>query len=119
MSQLTLFETTPLVNDRLPTESYIESIVAQELDRLGVPIETQYPLGRYRGDIVIPSLRLIFELDGYKYHSTRQAFTADRRRDRALKLKDWDTLRYSADELLVNERYCIAEMLEHINKRAG
>jgi hypothetical protein len=61
--------------------------------------------GKYvRPDIFIwiparPNFKLIVECDGFQYHSKRQAFTADRARDRTLQDKGFQILRFSGDEI--------------------
>jgi very-short-patch-repair endonuclease len=42
---------------------------------------------------------LVVEVDGWAAHRTRKAFRGDRRRDRLLRLHDWDILRITGDDL--------------------
>jgi len=46
-----------------------------------------------------PSIKLIVECDGYGYHSSRAAFTADRKRDRALLGMGYQIMRISGSEI--------------------
>lgn len=46
-----------------------------------------------------PSFRVVFELDGYDYHSDKQAFTKDRRRDRILASAGYRVVRFSGQEV--------------------
>jgi very-short-patch-repair endonuclease len=46
-------------------------------------------------DFLFPSARLVVETDGWQYHRTRQAFERDRRRDAALMLAGYRTLRFT------------------------
>jgi very-short-patch-repair endonuclease len=66
---------------------------------LGVWFRRQVPLGRFIGDFVAVSARLVVELDG-GYHARRRA--ADARRDRALQRLGYRVLRLDAS--LVSER---------------
>jgi very-short-patch-repair endonuclease len=50
-------------------------------ERLPLP-ETNRPAGSRRVDCRWPEYRLTVELDGYRYHRTRHAWEADRRRER-------------------------------------
>lgn len=52
-----------------------------------------------RADFAWPSVRLLVEIDGYEFHSSKDAFVADRRRQNALVLSGWRVLRFSAADL--------------------
>lgn len=45
------------------------------------------------------SFRIIVECDGYQYHKEKVVFIHDRKRDRALKVKGYEVLRYSGTEI--------------------
>jgi very-short-patch-repair endonuclease len=66
---------------------------------LGVWFRRQVPLGRFIGDFVAVSARLVVEVDG-GYHTRRRA--ADARRDRALQRLGYRVLRL--DAALVSQR---------------
>ena len=66
---------------------------------LGVWFRRQVPLGRFIGDFVAVSARLVVEVDG-GYHTRRRA--ADARRDRALQQLGYRVLRL--DAALVSNR---------------
>jgi very-short-patch-repair endonuclease len=53
--------------------------------QLPAPV-TNTRIGRYEVDLVWPRAKLVVEVDGYAFHSTRQAFERDRARDAALLL---------------------------------
>ena len=61
--------------------------------------EVNARLGPYEVDFLWRPQRLIVELDGFEYHSSREAFEADRRRDRDLQLRGYDVLRFADSEL--------------------
>lgn len=46
-----------------------------------------------------PTRRILIECDGYKYHSNKAAFTADRARDRLTQGFGYTTLRFSGSEI--------------------
>lgn len=46
-----------------------------------------------------PAQRLIVEVDGWAWHSSRAAFSADRARDRRALSAGWRVARYPADEI--------------------
>jgi very-short-patch-repair endonuclease len=74
---------------------------------LGVWFRRQVPLGRFIGDFVAVSARLVVEVDG-GYHARRHA--ADVRRDHALQRLGYRVLRL--DAALVNDR--IGDAVVHI-----
>jgi very-short-patch-repair endonuclease len=53
----------------------------------------------YRLDVAFEEERVAVELDGYRYHSTREQRERDMQRDAALASIDWLTLRYSHERL--------------------
>jgi very-short-patch-repair endonuclease len=60
-------------------------------------------------DCVWPNHNLIVELDGYAFHSTRDAFHTDRRRDRRLTAAGWRVVRLTWRDL--DEREALAAEL--------
>lgn len=63
------------------------------------------PVGTVFADLAFPALRLIIEIDGWAHHSSRASFQRDRRRDRALALVGWVSVRFAASELDDPERF--------------
>lgn len=61
-----------------------------------------------------PQYKLIVELDGYQYHSNRQSFSRDRQRDRFLRSKGFDVLRFGGSEVNTNPVSTSAELLDYI-----
>lgn len=53
----------------------------------------------YRVDLLWREGRLVIEVDGYQYHSDREAFAADRQRDYALLISGYYVLRITYDEV--------------------
>lgn len=59
--------------------------------RTNIPVEVA---GRtYYGDVVFERERVILEVDGFEFHSRREAFELDRRRQNDLQLRGWLVLR--------------------------
>lgn len=50
---------------------------------------------RYEADIVIEGARLIIEFDGWRFHSSREAFVNDRIRQNELTAAGWTVLRFT------------------------
>lgn len=55
-------------------------------------------------DIAFPALGLAIEIDGFTYHSDREAFRRDRKRDQRLALLCWKVVRFAADEVLADPK---------------
>lgn len=50
---------------------------------------------RFFVDIALPDAMIAIELDGYRYHSDRETFRADRVKQNLLALRGWTVLRYT------------------------
>lgn len=61
-------------------------------------------------DVAFRALRLGLEIDGWEHHSSRAAFTRDRRRDRALAQRNWTVTRFTAAEVLDDPDGFVAEV---------
>lgn len=73
---------------------------------------------RYRLDLAYPDEKVDVEMDGDRYHSTRQQRERDRRRDAALASIGWLTLRFSYDRLHSDIDGCRAETLAALRLRS-
>ncbi|MEU1449884.1 DUF559 domain-containing protein [Streptomyces mirabilis] len=65
--------------------------------------------GRYRIDFALPAKKIGIELDGYAWHSSREAFTKDRERQRALELDGWRIIRFSGAEVNGDAERCVRQ----------
>jgi hypothetical protein len=73
------------------------------------------PIGPYRLDfaVVRPGGRgLAIEADGYDFHSSKDAWEADRRRDRYLAKLGWQTIRFAGSEIHSDALKCAQEVRE-------
>lgn len=80
--------------------SEAERLAHRQLQEAGITgwlanhrVET--PVATYHADLAFPLLRLIVELDGFEFHSTRTAFENDRIRQNALVTAGWQVLRFT------------------------
>ncbi|MBE7479393.1 MAG: DUF559 domain-containing protein [Polyangiaceae bacterium] len=80
-----------------PTRSDAALWQALRAKKLGVEVRRQVVLGNYIADFVVPSARLVIEVDG-GYHCRRVA--ADARRERALRRLGYRVLRLDAQLVL-------------------
>jgi very-short-patch-repair endonuclease len=81
--------TSPSLTRSEAERRLLELIRSADLPR---PV-TNTRIGRYEVDALWPDHRLVVEVDGYAFHSTRQAFERDRARDAALQVAGHRVLR--------------------------
>ncbi|MGW7610847.1 endonuclease domain-containing protein [Streptomyces sp. NPDC054766] len=81
----------------------------------------QHPVlqGRYRIDFALPEEKIGIELDGYQWHSSPQAFTQDRARQRQLDLASWRIIRFSGAEINNNVSGCLRQAAEIVASIRG
>ena len=70
-------------------------------------------------DFANPDLRLIVEVDGRRWHSTSQALTDDRRRDRKAAAAGWQVLRVTESDLTDEPTATAEHVLGAISARRG
>lgn len=63
------------------------------------PPKTQVPLNGYRVDFYWPSLGLVVETDGWRYHRTAGEQANDHRRDQAHVTSGLTTVRFAEDQI--------------------
>jgi very-short-patch-repair endonuclease len=71
----------------------------------------------YRLDVAFDAERVAIELDGYRFHSTREQRERDMQRDAALASIDWLTLRYSHERLHADAAGCRRDTLPTLAAR--
>ncbi len=78
------------------TRSEAEVQLTVVIDMAGLEKPTMNArIGPFEVDALWEDLRLIVEVDGYKYHSSRRSFEADRKRDRELTVRGYRVLRFT------------------------
>jgi len=60
------------------------------------------------------SVKIIIECDGFQYHREKVVFIRDRKRDRALKAKGYEVLRYSGTEIYGDPIAASADLAEYL-----
>jgi very-short-patch-repair endonuclease len=85
---------------------FLELLLAQDLP---LPV-TNRPAGGRRVDCRWPEQKLTVELDSYTYHSSRHAWEADRRRERAAYARGDDFRRFTRDDIFVRPRPMLREL---------
>ncbi|MFW2512933.1 endonuclease domain-containing protein [Demequina sp. SO4-13] len=120
------FSTTPCVRREwlrahcdVRTGSPAETAARVELTRSGFDLTSQVQIdGVGRVDFVVNGT-LVVEIDGETYHSDRQAFAEDRRRDRALATLGMPILRFTAHEALAHDGRIARAVGEFWHRRAS
>jgi very-short-patch-repair endonuclease len=83
-----------------PTRSDLERLFLRVCRAHAIPLpETNVKIGPYTVDALWREELLVVEVDSYAYHSDRETFAADRKRDRYLQARGFRTARISDDEL--------------------
>jgi very-short-patch-repair endonuclease len=82
------------------TRSEAERRALDLIRRAGLPApQTNQRIEGHEVDLVWRQARLIVEIDGYAYHSTRRSFEQDRRRDQRLITAGWRVVRVTWRQL--------------------
>ncbi|MDQ9090663.1 DUF559 domain-containing protein [Pseudoalteromonas haloplanktis] len=104
-------------------QSYIEKEFSKELDDLASAIESEHWFGdqekhgRFRVDFILKDARLIVELDGHDYHSTKEQLEKDAIRQRYLSRAGYAVIRFTGREINRNPKSCVAEVREIYKER--
>jgi very-short-patch-repair endonuclease len=82
------------------THSEAERLFMKLVRDAGLPLpEVQVQIAGYRVDFFWPQHGVAFEVDGYRFHTSRSAFNRDRSKDAALKAVRVDPNRVSRDQV--------------------
>lgn len=107
--------------DRGP--SYIEKQFSAELGDLADLIESEHWFGdaenhgRFRVDFILKDARLIIELDGHAYHSTKEQLEGDAIRQRYLTRAGYSVIRFTGREINRDPAACVREVREMYKER--
>jgi hypothetical protein len=94
------------------TLSQLEKRFLALLREHGLPLPiTNRPAGASRVDCRWPDRRLTVELDSYRYHASRHAWEADRRREREAYARGDDFRRYTYGDVYEDPRALLAELI--------
>ena len=104
-------------------DSALESLAMQLAEKVGVRPKLHLEIvenGQLiaETDLSWPEVRLCVQLDGWRYHSSREAFVRDRARDRALVRLGWTVLRYTSQDVDGDPETMMAELSSIYQSRA-
>ncbi len=110
--------TTPPSWYRDDTPSPIESTFTEAAADLAEKIQREHWFGdsqkhhRFRVDFLLKDARLIIELDGHEYHSTKEQIARDMQRQRYLARAGYIVLRFTGREIHQSADQCVAIVRE-------
>jgi very-short-patch-repair endonuclease len=96
--------------------SPIEKYFSDELGELANTIEQEHWFGdkekhsRYRVDFLLKDARLIIELDGHEYHSSKAQLEKDAIRQRYLTRSGYSVIRFTGREIYRDAKACMEEV---------
>ncbi|MFN8159702.1 MAG: type IV toxin-antitoxin system AbiEi family antitoxin domain-containing protein [Solirubrobacterales bacterium] len=94
------------------TRSHLERLFLRIARAAGAPDpEVNASIEGRRRDFAFPRSRLVVEVDGYAYHSSREAMTRDRRRDRELTAEGWRPVRFTYEDISLEPRRVGRELI--------
>lgn len=100
-------------------DSIEEMMVAVELIKNGLKISHHRKVGNYETDFIIPSMKVVLEVDGKLYHSEANS-DRDAWRDMSIKAmlgEDWEVVRIPTDQINKNIRRLIPAIEAVLKKR--
>jgi very-short-patch-repair endonuclease len=74
------------------------------------------PLHGYEVDLLWWQQRLVVEVDGYRFHSTRAAFERDRRKDADLQAAGYRVLRFTWRQITKESDAVIARLAQALSR---
>jgi very-short-patch-repair endonuclease len=83
-----------------------------QVDMQGITFARQHRIGPYYADFASLTHRIVVEVDGYEHHSTREAFLADRIRERRIQARGWRVIRFAASEVQHDSHAVVREIIE-------
>lgn len=107
----------------LVTESWLERETIRILTAAGLPLPVCQariePDGAFvaRVDFLYPELKLVIEVMGHRWHSTRQQLSDDSARRRRLTLAGYQVLDFTADQIMWEPQALVAAVEHAIRKR--
>ncbi|WP_448811970.1 endonuclease domain-containing protein [Agromyces bauzanensis] len=92
-----------------------ETYLAEELLAFGVPFMQQVPVDGVGFIDFLVAGRLVVEVDGYAFHSGKDAFNADRARDEAMLSRGIPTLRIPAADVIADSKAVALRVIATLN----
>lgn len=113
---------TPKQDAEAVTHSPVEAMLYEAVAKLpGQPIRLtpQFKRQRCRHDFLITGTKIIVEVDGHNYHSTKKQRAADAERDREAMLDGYTTIRFTGSEVYHAPVKCAEKLLSIVEATCG
>ena len=89
--------------------SFVEERVTEDLEKLNIEYERQYPIGKFSADFYFPKTKTVLEIDGADYHfANNEQFERDRKRDDFMVEKGYTVVRVTGKYVMKNPHSVIA-----------
>ena len=98
-------------------ESPMEKLFLKDCVTLGIRIEPQVKIGRYRADFAIKERKIIVEIDGKEWHSSKKQIKKDLEREDYLYNLGWSIIRITGSEVYQNGEEIAAEIKGFLNSK--
>lgn len=104
-------------------QSPIEEQFTNALDEMADLVEKEHWFGdsekhsRYRVDFLLKDARIVIELDGHDYHSTKEQLERDAIRQRYLTRAGYTVIKFTGREINRSPANCVAELRSIYNER--
>jgi very-short-patch-repair endonuclease len=90
-----------------------ELLIKNTLEKLSIPFEIEYRVGRYSCDFAIISKNLIIEVDGDYWHSSTKRKTLDKTKDAHLNSLGWTVIRLKESDIYHDLPKCLLKISKH------
>jgi len=91
-----------------------EIIVSDALRELSFQFVSEYRIGRYSCDFVIPSHKIVIEVDGTYWHSKPKRKQLDKIKDDFLSKQGWVVIRFKEKDIYQNLTKCLIKLNKYI-----
>ncbi len=96
------------------TQSPIEEDLTGALQKFGVEVINQYPIGAYFADIYIPDDKFVIECDGEEFHKNKER---DFKRDQFMIDKGYKVMRFTGSQINKDSLGCAVKIISYLSKR--
>lgn len=108
-----------------PADSVLESLAAALFHEAGLTPRRQFDISDPHGqpvatvDFCWPEARLVVEVDGFAFHSDREAYRRDRKRLNALAQRGWRVLRLTWEDVVGHPAVAVALVVSTLRYEAA
>lgn len=98
-------------------ESPVEKSFFTEACNRGLDIKPQVKINEYRVDFANEKLKVVIEIDGHQFHSSKEQIRRDLQRQRSLEMCGWRVHRFSGSEVYANVGNCVEQCITLMDVR--